>query len=74
MPVGVFGKPTVRRAQLPGGCGMTEKRMPVAETRRETMGAGPVSNWSSWITGRIPGLVPGPERTLTRSGEPARRR
>ena len=29
------GKPTVRRAQLPGGNRMTEKRMPVAETRRE---------------------------------------
>jgi hypothetical protein len=55
MPVGVFGKPTVRRAQLPGGNRMTEKRMPVAETQRETMGAGPVSNWSSWITGRIRG-------------------
>ena len=29
------GKPTVRRAQLPGGNRMTEKRMPVAERRRE---------------------------------------
>ena len=26
--------------------------------------------WPSWITGRIPGWVPGPERALTRSGEP----
>ena len=26
--------------------------------------------WLSWITGRIPGRVPGPERALTRSGEP----
>jgi len=48
--------------------------MSVAETQRETMGAGPVSNWSSWITGRIPGLVPGPERVLTRSGEPVKRK
>jgi hypothetical protein len=30
------GKPTVRRAQLPGGNRMTEKRMPVAERQRET--------------------------------------
>ena len=31
------GKPTVRRAQLPGGNRMTEKRMPVAERQRETI-------------------------------------
>ena len=30
------GKPTVRRAQPPGGRRMTEKRMPVAERQRET--------------------------------------
>ena len=30
------GKPTVRRAQPLGGNRMTEKRMPVAERRRET--------------------------------------
>jgi len=35
-PLGVFGKPTVRRAQLPGGYRMTEKRTPVAERQRET--------------------------------------
>jgi hypothetical protein len=35
------GKPTVRRAQLHGGNRMTEKRMPVAERRRETARAGP---------------------------------
>ena len=34
--LGVVGKPTVRRAQLPCGYRMTEKRMPVAERRRET--------------------------------------
>jgi hypothetical protein len=32
-----FGKPTVRRAQLPGGNRMAEKRMPVAERQRETI-------------------------------------
>ena len=30
------GKPTVRRAQLPGGYRMAEKRMPVAERQRKT--------------------------------------
>ena len=30
--------------------------------------------WSSWITGRIPGLVPGRESGLTRSGEPVKRK
>jgi hypothetical protein len=35
------GKPTARRAQLPGGNRMAEKRMPVAERRRETARAGP---------------------------------
>jgi hypothetical protein len=29
------GKPTVRRAQLPGGNRMTKKRMPAAEKQRE---------------------------------------
>src|SRR5450755_3300086 len=37
------------------------------------MVAGPFS-WSSRITGRIPGLVPGLERVLTRSGEPVKRK
>ena len=35
--LGVFGKPTVRRAQLPGGNRMTEKRMPAAERQQETI-------------------------------------
>ena len=35
--------------------------------------AGPFS-WSSRITGRIPGLVPGRESGLTRSGEPVKRK
>ena len=30
------GKPTVRKAQVPGGNRVTEKRMPVAERRQET--------------------------------------
>jgi hypothetical protein len=37
--LGVFGKPTVRRAQLPGGNRMTEKRMPVTERQQETIAA-----------------------------------
>ena len=33
------------------------------------------SSWRSFrITGRIPGLVPGRESALTRSGEPVRRK
>ena len=40
-PAVLAGKPTVRRAQLLGGNRMTEKRMPVAERQRETMGVGP---------------------------------
>jgi RNA-directed DNA polymerase len=32
------------------------------------------SRRSSWITGRIPGLVPGRESALTRSGEPVERK
>lgn len=68
------GKPTVRRAQLPGGQRMTEKRTPAAERRQETIAADQSSNWSRWITGRIPGLVPGRESALTRSGESVRRK
>jgi hypothetical protein len=30
------GKPTVRKAQFPGGNRMTEKRMPAAERQQET--------------------------------------
>ena len=30
------GKPTVRKAQVPGGNRVTEKRMPVAERQQET--------------------------------------
>ena len=36
------GKPTARRAQLPGGNRMAEKRMPAAERRRETTTTMPV--------------------------------
>ena len=69
------GKPTVRNAQLPGGDRMTNK--PNAgggnaagnhESRTSP------SSWSSWITGRIPGLVPGRESALTWSGDPTDRR
>src|SRR5437764_14488875 len=43
-----------------------------AAGNRDVM-AGP-SGRSSRITGRIPGRVPGPERVLTRSGEPVEKR
>jgi RNA-directed DNA polymerase len=54
---------------------MAEKRTPVVERQRETTTswASP-SSWSSWITGRIPGLVPGRESELTRSGESVKRK
>jgi len=32
----VAGKPTARKAQVPGGNRVTEKRMPAAERRQET--------------------------------------
>ena len=48
---------------------MTEKRMPAAERQRETATVAASSRWPSRITGRIPGLVPGRESALTRSGE-----
>jgi hypothetical protein len=78
-PVGVrcclAGKPTVRKAQSPGGNLMTEKRN--AGSRKATgnrdMMAGPFSR-SSRITGWIRDFVPGPERVLTRSGEPVKRK
>jgi hypothetical protein len=38
------GRPTVRRAQVPGGQRMTEKRMPAAERRLETIVADQSSN------------------------------
>jgi hypothetical protein len=54
---------------------MTEKQMPVAERQREiaTRIASP-SAGGLRITGRIPGLVPGRESGLTRSGEPVKRK
>jgi hypothetical protein len=78
-PVGVravtSGEPTVRKAQPPGGNLMIEKRRPAVERQQETgtWWAGPFSR-SFRITGRIPGLEPGRESVLTRSGEPVRRR
>jgi len=63
----VPGKPTVRKAQVPGGNRMTREAnaggRKAAGNRDEV--AGPFC-WLSWITGRIPGGVPGPERALTR--------
>jgi hypothetical protein len=69
------GKPTVRRAQLPGGNRMTEKRMPVAERQREATTIWPVLQLAGrGGTGRISGLVPGRESALTRSGELVKRK
>jgi hypothetical protein len=57
----VPGKPTVRKAQVPGGNRVTEKRMPVAERQQETAGsvtgasAGwPAHNWpdTGWCPAR----------------------
>ena len=59
------GKPTVRGAQIPGGNRMPKKRMPVAERQRETRMQWSLSMRLFWITGRIPGLVPGRESGLT---------
>ncbi len=59
------GKPTVRRAESLGGNRMPKKRMPVAERRRETRTSWSLSTRPFWITGRIPGLVPGCESRLT---------
>jgi hypothetical protein len=56
------GKPTVRRAQLPGGNRMAEKRMPVAERQRETARAGPALQ-----------LVVVDNRPDTDPGDPARK-
>src|SRR5689334_12133666 len=54
---------------------MTEKRTPGsgnAAGNHESR-ASP-SSWSSWITGRIPGLVLGRASGLTRSGESVKRK
>ena len=37
----MLGRPTVRRAEIPGGNRMPKKRMPVAERRQETGGRVP---------------------------------
>jgi hypothetical protein len=60
------GRPTVRDVEFLSGPGWLNKRMPV---RRKATGNqdsdGQFLRWPSWITGRIPGLVPGPERGQT---------
>jgi hypothetical protein len=67
-PFSVCGRPTVRKAQLPGGMGMTREanadgRKAAGNHDDETP---PPPGGSLWITGRIPGLVPGRESGLTR--------
>jgi hypothetical protein len=59
---GRTGKPTARNAQSLGGNRMTKKPNAGggnAAGNRESRTS--PSSWSSWITGRIPGLVPGPK-------------
>ena len=55
------GKPTVRKAQSPGGNRMTEKRMPVAERQQETGTRTPALRWGPRITGRIRAWWSGPK-------------
>ena len=57
----VPGKPTVRKAQVPGGNRVTEKRMPVAGRQQETGTHGWPLRWPFRITGRIPGWCLGPK-------------
>jgi hypothetical protein len=69
------GRPTVREAETFGGIGMSNKRMPVGESRQETgsmLWVTPPSsqlpdNWPD--TGRV---WSGPERALTWTGEPVK--
>lgn len=63
------GKPTVREAQSPSGNATTREANAGSRkaTGKRDMVAG-ASCWPSRITGRIPGLGPGPERGLTRVG------
>src|ERR1044072_3247006 len=65
------GRPTVRRAELPGGNRMPKKRTPAAERQRETLGgiSGP-SAGRPGITGRISALAAGPVTGLTWAGGP----
>ncbi len=63
------GKPTVRKAQLPSGGRMTrEANAGTPKGDRKTLGRSgrPLLLAVLGITVRIPGLVPGPERELTR--------
>ena len=50
---------------MPSGNRTPRKRTPVAERQQETGAAIDRLLVGSRITGRIPGLVPGPERVLT---------
>ena len=64
------GRPTVREAESRGGNRTPKKRTPVAERQQETepVGRRSLQPVGSWITGRIPGLVPGCESRLTCGG------
>jgi hypothetical protein len=56
-------------AQFPGGNRMPKKRTPVRRKATGNRDRWPVFRRPSRITGRIPGLVPGPKRVLTWAGE-----
>src|SRR5215212_6950039 len=73
--LGVFGKPTVRRAELLGGHRMTREANAGsgnATGNRDRLAAS--SRRSSRITGRIRTLVVRRESVLTRSGEPVEKK
>ena len=48
---------------------MPKKRMPVRRKVTGNRDKWLALRWPSRITGRIPGLIPGPERVLTWAGE-----
>jgi hypothetical protein len=48
---------------------MPKKRMPVRRKVTGNRDKRLALRWPSRITGRIPGLIPGPERVLTWAGE-----
>jgi hypothetical protein len=58
------GRPTVRGAESRWRDRVPKKRMPAAERQQETVGRSTRELLPDGrrITGRIPGLVPGPER------------
>jgi hypothetical protein len=68
---GRCGRPIVRGAESPGGtgCPRSECRWPKG-SRKPAPSCPVLPPGGAWITGRIPGLVPGRESALTWAGEP----